>query len=248
MKNSIFKYLVFSLGLFSPSLSHAQHILYNLHKIDPIYMNTDTNEVQVEESSCGRPVNGEWYKNRLNGIRGGIGYSYQSFFEPVSPGINYMYGIQLSLDVFYKRLYLGVNGSYQSNLLQTDYFYYDKNKEYNWIKDKTVSTIPITLRTGLCFIQRNRFRMTTYAGIGNSRIKQETEFDEKHDNEMNTSVIKGTRAELGLSADLILYSLGYPFNGIELSANINGARTEYDYFGTTYSLNASIALHIIFRP
>ena len=248
MKISSFKITVLlALGMVKPSITHAQ-CNYILHKEDPIVINTDTTITHIDEAISGIIVDEDWYKRQQNEIRCGIGYSYQYFNEPVSSGFDYMYGFQFSLDGYYRRLYLGLNILYQSNILKTDSFYYDKYKDYNWAKDKIAKTLPITMRTGFCFIQKNRFRMTTYAGIGNARITQETGYDPNHDNELNTSILKGTRAELGLSADVLLYKLGYTISWIELSTNIGVARTEYEYLGTTYSLNAGMTLHITFRP
>lgn len=246
--------IFFSLGMACTSLSHAQS--YYLHKEEPIVINRDTTTTQIDEvvsgfrhdfdeAVCGVFVKDDWY-NKI--IRFGMGYSYQSFDEPVSPGIDFTYGFKFSVDGYYRRLYLGLCILHQSGLQETDNFYFDKNREYDWVNHKTVIASPVTLRTGFCFIQKNKFRMTTYAGIGNAKITQKTGLDENHASKLNTSVINGTRAELGLSADIVLYGLDYPLNGIELSANLGGARTEYEYFGTTYSLNASITLHLTLRP
>lgn len=248
MKPYYLKIIVFfSLGMACTSLSHAQS--YYLHKEDPIEMNTDTTMIQIEESISGIIIDDDWCKKRrYNEIRFGMGYSYQSFDEPVSPGIDFTYGFQFSVDGYYRRLYLGLCILHQSGLQETDNFYFDKNRGYDWVNHKTVIASPVSLRTGFCFIQKNKFRMTTYSGIGNAKITQKTGLDENHASKLNTSVINGTRAELGLSADIVLYGLGYPLNGIEMSANFGGARTEYEYFGTTYSLNASITLHLTLRP
>ena len=255
MKPYYLKIIVFfSLGMACTSLSHAQS--YYLHKEEPNVINRDTTTTQIDEvvsglrhdfdeAVCGVIVKEYWYYNK---IRFGIGYSYQSFYKPVSPGIDFTYGFQVSLDGYFRRLYLGLSISPQSGLVETENFYSDKNKGYDWVWHKKADTLPISLRTGFCFIQKNKFRMTTYAGIGNAKITQKTGLDENHASKLNTSVINGTRAELGLSADIVLYGLNYPLNGIELSANFGGARTEYEYFGTTYSLNASITLHLTLRP
>ena len=250
MKTTALKFVAFlSLGMAWTSLLHAQFLYYPLYKEDPYVLETDTANMPIEEEITGRYIDGDWYEyTKFNGISAGVGYSYQSLYGPITSGIDYTYGFEFSLDGFYRRLYLGLNVLLQSRPLQTDNFYHDNKSEYDWVKGKATNTLPVTLRTGFCFIQRDRFRMTTYAGIGSARLSQETGYDPNHDNELNTSIIKGTRTELGLSADVLLYRLAYPHDGIELSVNIGGARTEYEYFGTAYSLNASIGLHFFFRP
>ena len=141
MKISSFKITVFlALGMVKPSITHAQ-CNYILHKEDPIVINTDTTITHIDEVICGIIVDEDWYKRQQNEIRCGIGYSYQYFNEPVSSGFDYMYGFQFSLDGYYRRLYLGLNILYQSNILKTDSFYYDKYKDYNWAKDKIANPI-----------------------------------------------------------------------------------------------------------
>ena len=186
---------------------------------------------------------------RHNIARIGLDYSTSLNNTPITSGIGPLSGTYLTLDVMYRRFYLGFEVSFPHNrVLRTDDFFYDSKEDYNWRKGKDIKCDEAVIKAGFSFIELESFRMTAFMGYGVSTICQTTnKIDNK--NKSITSKTELKRIKAGAFADFRLYSfrLG-PINGVELSAGIYASRDKMKSIEPSYSLNASLSLLFTFDP
>ena len=180
-------------------------------------------------------------------LRFGVGYINQITGKPLSSSIGQLSDYNLSIDFLYRKMYAGLNVSTLSGVLKTDDFYYDTKENYQWKSNENVLLSCPTIRAGYSLIERGRFRITPFMGVGPSSLEQRTGIKNNKNQEIE-SEIKGYRVETGLFVDFRVWDFYFTLNGIELSAGIYATRDKLGPFEPTYSLNTCISLHLAFEP
>ena len=153
---------------------------------------------------------------RHNIGRIGMCYSTPLGNTPVSPGIGPISNKYLSIDLMFRRFYIG-----------SDIFLFFG--EIGGIDG-------ITLKAGFSFIEREIFRMTAFVGSYSS-------LDENKDEQSNKS--KQIQAGMFADFRLYSCFWG-PITGIELSAGIYASKDKKKSIEPSYSLNASLSLLFTF--
>jgi len=153
---------------------------------------------------------------RHNIGRIGMCYSTPLGNTPVSPGIGPISNKYLSIDLMFRRFYIG-----------SDIFLFFG--EIGGIDG-------ITLKAGFSFIEREIFRMTAFVGSYSS-------LDENKDEQSNKS--KQIQAGMFADFRLYSCFFG-PITGIELSAGIYASKDKKKSIEPSYSLNATLSLLFTF--
>ena len=153
---------------------------------------------------------------RYNIGRIGMCYSTPLGNTPVSPGIGPISNKYLSIDLMFRRFYIG-----------SDIFLFFG--EIGGIDG-------ITLKAGFSFIEREIFRMTAFVGSYSS-------LDENKDEQSNKS--KQIQAGMFADFRLYSCFFG-PITGIELSAGIYASKDKKKSIEPSYSLNATLSLLFTF--
>ena len=153
---------------------------------------------------------------RHNIGRIGMCYSTPLGNTPVSSGIGPISNKNLSIDLMFRRFYIG-----------SDIFFFFG--EIGGIDG-------ITLKAGFSFIEREIFRMTAYVGSYSS-------LSDNKDEQSNKS--KQIQAGMFADFRLYSCFIG-PITGIELSAGIYASKDKMKSIEQSYSLNASLSLLFTF--
>ena len=180
-------------------------------------------------------------------FRLGAGYTTQNTSSPLSSGIGQLSYCNFMGDFRYRRLYAGINITRFQGVLKTDNFYYDTKENYQWKCGENILFDSPTIRAGYSLIERGRFRITPFVGLGPSSLTQWTGIKNDKDQEIK-SKIEGNRVETGIFVDFRVWDFYYLLNGIELSAGLYATRDKLGSLDPMYSLNTCISLHLAFEP
>ncbi len=176
-----------------------------------------------------------------------IGMGFEKYGSPIAKGVRPAIGIQFGFGTLYKKLSLDFHGLLAwSGNLQCDNFYYDNKHDYTWTKGKSVRAGNMCISGGYRVFDNSNLSLTPLVGIGVSFVDQDSDTPRNNNNSFESSETSGFRMHAGLAfdwkirrnLDAYLYGAGYTESKIRLA--ITGARSNFDGFGPTYSLNINV--------
>lgn len=173
-------------------------------------------------------------------------YEFHAMLGSSSEKMGAFNGFGMTYDFRIKDMFFDVDmGCGWSPELKASNFYHDSKFNYDWRKGERISHYHANLNIGRLVVNKPKYRLIPYVGIGGTGLSQETEIEKAdHKGQYEHSEISGLRLQAGLKTDLKLFHFNEgeaPYD-IILRFNLYGAYDHFSGIGDLWSVYLGVSL------